>query len=299
MLAAPLATAQTRPIQWKRNAKQAVEQAQKTARPLMFYITGGRRSRDDDLKDDQQRAFRDPVVVALAERFVPIQIFRSQHTDLIAQWGLRPDVNLEIVFVTPAGEKLDNLSPLGAADPEVLARKLGLVFDYYRNRLFTEDYQPLLQNEQTSPGELTKILERIAEFTITAADATILELLKRDPLSPAVRTQALKTLAALSTPAAVSYLLDCATTDEQASAVLLRCTPAAAESMLPRLEEGSAEECIIVYRALTTICKIRDKRPDRFWQGSIRSIKQKEIKRVSKIVRRTAQRWRETYGQYR
>jgi len=300
LVAVPRAAAQQdAAIHWSLNVEEAVGQAQRTKRPLMFWVLGRSDSRDDRLERDQKRAFQDPLTVELSRRFVTVRLSRSRYRDLLEKWNLSPKTNLEIVFVTPAGEKIDTLAPQGVANADALARKMTLVFQHYRRRLFEQEIRPKLGDEETAEPELRSALALIAEFLILSADQGVIKLLERGPLSASLRNEVYDTLAALSTPASVKALLERPTEDESAAAALARCTPDAAEQMLPALEGEDPERRLRVYHAVTRICRIHAVKPDRFWQGRIESLKRNELERVRRIVTATAGRWRERYAEYR
>lgn len=300
LLLVPRATAQQSPtIQWSLQAEQSVAHAQQTKRPLMFWVLGRSQGRDDRIERDQKRAFRDPLVVGLSSRFVTVRLARSRHRDLLAKWNLSPRANLEIVFATPAGDKIDTLSPQGAADAGTLARKMTLVFRHYRKQMFSQEIKPKLEGENVKEKDLPAALKLVEEFLILSADQSVIRLLESESLSPGTRKAVYGTLAALSTPASVETLLEHAGEDEQATAALARCTPDAAERMLAELESESPELRLAVYRAVTRICKLRNVKPDRFWQGRIASLKRDEIERVRRLVTTAAERWRKRYAEHR
>lgn len=291
--------AQSPAIRWSQEVQKGIEQAQETRRPLMFWVLGRSASRDDDIERDQKRAFSDPRAVELASRFVTIRLSRSVYHKVLADWGLPRSTNLEIVFATPTGEKIDTLSPVGAADPDVLARKMTLVFRHYRDTLFEQELKAKLENPEASEAELRGALHLITDFVILSAEEVVLRLLERESLSPDVRKDVYGVLAVLSTPASVKALLDRAGADAQAAGALARCTPDGAEQMLPALGGEDPELHRIVYRAVTRICRIRDVKNDRFWRGRIESLKKKETERVRRLVTDIARRWRERYAEYR
>lgn len=300
LLSLPSATALQNPtIPWSQQVEQSVARAQEEKRPLMFWVLSGSRNRDDRIERDQKRAFADPLVRELAGRFVPVRLSRSRYRDLLEKWRLSPRTNLEIVFVTPEGERIDTLAPGGVADPEIFARKMTLVFRHYRGQVFAREIKPQLEDEETPEKALRAALQRIEEFLILSADKGVIDLLERRALGAETRKQAYDTLAALSTPACVEFLLGLAVADERAAAALQHCTPDAAERMLDRLGGDDPELHLVVYQAVTRICKLRDVKRDRFWQGRIASLKRDEIERVRRLVAAAAQRWRERYADYR
>jgi hypothetical protein len=286
-------------IQWSQKVEQAVAQAQEARRPLMFWVLGRSASRDPQVERDQKRAFRDPLVVELSRRFITARLSRSRYRDLLEEWELPPTTNLEIVFVTPAGGKIDTLAPAGVANPGVLARKMALVFQHYRRGVFEAEIKPKLEDEKATDQDLRLAVTLVAEFLILSADQAVIKLLERPRLSSSVRVAAYDALGALSTPASVEALLERAAEDERAGAALRRCTPAAAEQMLPALDADDAGLRLLVYQAVTRICKIRDVKNDRFWEGRNPVVKRKEIERVRRVVTAAAKRWRERYAEYR
>lgn len=300
LLLVPPATARgERAIQWLQKVEDGMALAQQTKRPLMFWVLGRSDRRDRRMERSQKQAFRDPLVVEMSSRFVPVKLATSRHPELLEDWNLSPRINLEIVFATPAGKKIDTLAPLGVAQPDALARKMVLVFRHYRRQLFEHGIRPKLEDAETSDEDLQAALKLVAEFLILSADQSLVNLLERQSLSPSVRNQAYDALAALSTSTSVEALLSHAIDDEHAADVLVRCTPAAAEQMLPALEGPDPALRLVVYRAVTRICGIRNVKSDRFWQGRVQSVQRHELERVRRLVTATAQRWRKRYAEYR
>jgi hypothetical protein len=286
-------------IQWSLKVEESVAQAQRTKRPLMFWVLGRSASRDHRIERDQKRAFQDSLVVEMSSRFVPVRLSRSRYRDLLEGWDLSPKTNLEIVFTTPAGEKIDTLAPLGACDPETLARKMTLVFRHYREVLFTTDVKPKLEDQDASARDIEAALNLISDFLILSADQAVIKLLEREQITPEIRKAAYQTLAALSTPAGVQVVLEHAATDELAAAALSGCTPDAAEQMLVALDGDDPDLRLAVYHAVTRICKLRDVKSDRFWQGRYERVKREEIERIRQLVTARARRWRDRYAEYR
>jgi len=286
-------------IQWSRDAAQSVALARRTHRPLMFWVLGRSASRDHELEREQKRAFADSLVAEIGSRFVPVKLSRSRYHDVLEQWGLPANANLEIVFTTPDGEVIDRLSPGGAAEPDSLARKMTLVFQHYRQGVYERELKEKLTAAPAADSEVKAALEFVNNLLILAADTDVIALLKRAPLSPELRGDVYQTLAVLSTPGSVDALLERAADDEAAASALGGCTPEAAERMLTVLEGDDPRLRLIVYRAVTRICRIPGARPDRFWEGRYERPKQDEVARVRAAVERTAQRWRKRYAEYR
>lgn len=279
-----------RGIQWTRDVKQGIATAQQNLLPMMFYVVGPTSDRPDAEKD-QRRAFQDRRVLEQAKRFVPIRISRSQHQDLLEKWGMSPNSNLDIVFVSPAGEKIDMIGAGGAGNPESLANKMFLVFQQHRNQIFSSELAPVLQKPDASAADMNKALKVIEQFVILTADQTLVSLLERPDLDQAVRKRVYEVLAVLSTPTAVQGLLDRSAQEPEAAAALTQCTPAAAEQMLGELGGEDPARHLITYKAVTQICRIREVKPDKFWEGTNTQLKQKELERVKNLVQKTAKRW--------
>ena len=299
LLAAQAVAQQSVALKWSLKVEESVARAKQTRQPLMFWVLGRSASRDDRIERDQKRAFSDPLVLELSSRFVTARLSRSRYRDLLEKWNLSSRTNLEIVFVTPDGDKIDTLAPQGVRDPEVLARKMTLVYRHYRQVMFEQELKPKLEDEAASDEDLQRALKLIAQFVILSADQSVITLLERETLDSSVRKEVYETLATLSTSASVETLLEDAIGDEQAGAALAHCTPDAAERMLPGLEDEDPLVRLTVYHAVTRICKLRGVKSDRFWEGRNQVVKRKEIERVRRLVSTTAERWRQRYAEYR
>lgn len=286
-------------IQWSLDVEQSIAHAQQTHRPLMFWVLAGSDNRDKRVERDQKRAFADPLVLELSSRFVPVRLSRSRYRDQLEKWNLSPRTNLEIVFATPDGDRIDTLASGGVRQADVLARKMTLVYRHYRRVLFDQELKPKLEDESTPDEELEQALTLITELVILPADQSVIALLERPSLSDGTRRAIYDALATLSTSASVEALVARAREDERAATALQKCTPDAAERMLPALEGDDAAMQLAVYHAVTRICKLRDVKSDLFWTGRYQVVKQKEIDRVRREVTEVAQRWRQRYAEYR
>jgi len=78
-----------------------------------------------------------------------------------------------------------------------------------------------------------------------------------------------------------------------------RCTVGAAEYMLPALGDDDLELHLAVYHALVKICRIDKPVSDRFWNGKLKLLKEREIERVRRLVLEVSRKWREKYEMYR
>lgn len=290
--AAQICFAQAQQIQWLRDAREGVSIAKQNNRPIMFYVIGSKEDRPDDT-DEHRRAFQDPTVLKLSRHFVPVRIARAQNRELVREWGLG-DSALDLVFTTPDGKRIDTLSSGGIARASSLANKMFLVFDKFRNEHYDAELKPVLEKADAPPAEVKKAVQAVDDLVITRADAALLALLEREKLEPALRKITLDTLAKLSTAPAVQSLLKLAPSDKAAADALAACTPVAAEqTILPvLLNSGNDDEKLLAYKAVTTICKVRDPKPDKFWSGKNEAVKTAELDRVQKLVRKTAEDWK-------
>lgn len=284
-------------INWSLRPKESISLAQKYKRPLMFYVLRSSRHRDHDLERDQKRAFADPVVYYLSQRFVSVKLSQYQHRDLLKKWGLSDRANMIIVFTNPKGEKIDEISAGGVGNPDSLAQKMYLVFNFYRQQLYDEELRPTLENTKASVADLKKALGYVKDFTIEKADAAVIEILKRDRLDKGVEKLCYDVLAQLSTRPGLEELFTLALSEDRVAAnaarkALGKCTPAAAEMMLPDLESDDPAVRLLAYKSATKICKVRSVKADRFWDGKNEQVKAKEIERVTKLVQSEAKRWR-------
>ena len=289
-------------VRWARNAQQAIEQARKSKLPLMFFIEGDSRRRDQRLDDARRKAFKDERVIYASRRFISANVVRSDSRlrSLFAKLQVPAHANMMAVFATPAGVKLDSFSAVH--QPDTFAQKMTLVFNAYRNRLFDDEIKAVLTDRKTKAAKLKKALKIIEKFDIVKADTDVIAALDRWKSDVAVSKQGFAALAVLSTKPCVDYLFAKAATGrhgQAAAAALARCTPEAAEMMLPMLTGDDPDTMLLAYNTVTKICKVKKPKPDRFWTGKNERLKKKELDRVRKTVERSAYRWKESYGRYR
>jgi len=288
-----IARAQTGGIKWQTDPEEAVALAKKTQLPLMFYVLASSDDRDDKLETRQRKALADPRVIELSKRFVPVRLSRSRHRDLLKQIGLDQTANMEIAFTAPDGEALDRpLSAGGVANADSLAQKMGLVFNFHRQRVFDRELRPILENTDARPAELRTALERIREMTIVGADTSVAALLDRKGLDPKLASVCCDVLAHLSSKISVGKLLErSAAGDRDATEALGSCTPAAAEAMMEQLRDSGGSVRLDVYRAVGKICRIKSLKPDKWWTSAKDPLKEKEIERVTALAREASKRW--------
>ena len=289
-------------INWTRNAEQAIQTAKKTKLPLMFFVEGDSRERDNRLNDARRLAFLDERVIYAARRFICVKVARSDSRlrSLFAKLQVRAEANSVAVFSTPGGERIDRFSAVH--QPDTFAQKMTLVFNVYRTRLFDQEIKPVLSEHKTKAATLKKAFAIIAKFNIEPADAAVIEVLDRWKTDRVMSKQGFAALASISTKQAVDYLFTKAKTGmhgQNAAAALAKCTPAAAALMLPSLTGDDADRMLLAYNAVCKICRIKKSKPDRFWDGKNERLKNQEIERVKKIVERTAARWEKSLGKYR
>lgn len=292
------APAQNRSIQWGQDVEAAIKQAKTSKLPMMFYIISRSDDRPEDVERDQIRAFGDPMVFELSKRYVCCKMSRSRYKDQLQKWGKGAGTNLELVFATADGEMLGDLSPGGVAQPQSLATKMAMVSRVYRDRLFDKEVRPVFEKEAATPQETAKALDLISNMLITSADKSVVALAERTQ-DAGLRGKCHQTLGVLSTRDAVEALLKAAATDKSANDALAKCTPEAADWLSDKLGGEDAVTHRLAYAALCKICKLKDGKNDKFWDGTNEKVKKDEIARVTKIAKSGAEKWRERVGQYR
>jgi hypothetical protein len=280
-----------RSIQWMQDVQEGVSLARKTKRPLAFYVIGRTKDRPN-VENEHRRSFQDRTVLRVARYFVTVRLLRSQHLDLIRQWqGVNENANLDIVFTRPDGRELGAISAGGVAQPDSLAQSMYNALTLYRQQLYDEELRARIEDGQTPPAELRDALRLVNELLVLNADQGLARLVQRESLEPGLRKQAYEVLAELSTPTAVQALRERAASDPLAADALGRCTPAAAERLLEDLDSEDAGRHLLAYKAVTKICRIRNVKPDGFWEGANEKLRSDEIQRVRELVSAAAKRW--------
>jgi hypothetical protein len=283
-------------IQWERDARRAVAQAQQSRRPLMFWILGSTANRDRRLVNAQRAAFADPRVLDLSRYFVPTRLSQSADADAIAELGLPPRINMEVVFVTPEGGPIDRLAASTVSDADALARNMKRILDVHRRGLYVREIEPVLTEKHSRPRELRTALERVRAFRITYADKTIVDLLARDGLDRGVAQLAVGVLAGLSTPAGIEKLAKLSGEgDDHASEALKSVTPVGAELLLEHLVNENGSVRMAIHDAIVTSCRIENPRPAGWWERAAEDPRKSEIDRVRALTKQAAERWRETH----
>lgn len=300
VLAAPLAFAQT-PIQWNSNLEEGVATSKRTLKPLLFYVPGDGGDRRGNLRKMQDVAFSTPIVKDIAtDRYVPVRLaMNSSNMQMMADMGAPTGYGLYLAAVTPGGKLIGLIRPSEAAEVQSLVRSLTGLFRRYRSGLFEREFKPILENAEAPIGELERVLQLVREFIIVEADDAVADLLKRRNLPPGLQKDVYNTLSCLSTPRSISALFEAALTDKVADAALDSCTPGGAEFLLAELRPDEPERFHTAYQAVTRACRIPDARAATFWRDADAESQQKEIDRVSDLVRQRAAAWRQQVADIR
>ena len=293
------ALAQENMVHFRIDVEAAIAEAKKKDMPLMFYVTRSADSRDQDLERDQKRSFRDERVFELSKRFICVQMSHSQYKDQIAKWGFGgTSAQLYVVYAMPDGTKIDTQSPLGVASAQGFAQKMAKVYDFYRNSVYEKEIKAKI-SEKSPVGDIKTGLEKVKALTILSADKDVAKLLQKEDLDEKTRGLVYDVLAVLSTKASVEALVgEVKSSDDKAAKALQDVTPGAAAFLLPLLDkEGPAR--IAAYSAVVKVCKIKNPKPAKFWDGKNERPKAEEIERVKKAADGVIKRWKEQYDEYR
>lgn len=267
------------PVQWQGNPRAAIERAQEQMLPLMVWVwesteTVGRHGEDDELRDAQEKAFRDPTVVALAQsRFVPLRLMRNSRSDeALAELGLPTGYGLYIAIVSPDRKLIDRIGIEDVASPGALAARLIAASRKYVDGLYEKDLKPVITDPNASKEDVRRAVQTTWRLKILSADKDIVGLLKRPDITPVERRKLYSLLAAMGTPACVHALLDAAESDKDAAQALSRADAAALETLVNELPAGDGTEPtarqLIAYRATVFVARSGQPRPDRFWTDS-------------------------------
>lgn len=296
-LSAPV-LAQSKSIQWSLDMKKSAAEAQKGKRPMMVWIIGSSDDRSNDTEREQKKSFANPLVVELSKRFACVRLSRTTNKELLNQWKVPPATNLDIVFVSPEGEKIDMIGAAGSSLPESLAQKMSLVFRQHRNKLYENDLKATLADANAKPGDVKSALDTIDDLIIDTADGGVIELCKRTTDEP-TKIKCYAVLAQLSTAPSIKYLVEAASSDKRAADALAKATPGGAAVLIEYIDGTDADKRLIAYTAAAKICKIKDAKPEGFWKNPNEKIKNDELTRVKKAVESKAKTWSDTLGKYR
>ncbi len=294
LLVPALAVGQEPPVRWRSQPRAAISEAQRTLRPLMVYVLASTRRRDDDIERAQKQAMHDQRFLALTEKFVPLQLSRSVHREVLSEFGLPEHANMMISFVAPDGTSLGTLSALGVAQADSLVQKMRLVLERYNQQVFREEIKPRITDKDTPPKDLRTALRLVRDRGIEAAAEDVLAMLEWPRLATNVRKDVYETLAALSTKATVEKLIELSRGgDALATRALDECTPVGAEYLMAEVKADAEPFPYAFYEAAAKICNIRKTKPERYFENAKLRMKTEEVERVRELVKRAADRWRE------
>lgn len=294
-------------IQWSGNAKAAIDRASELSVPVMFWVTQRTEWDDDaagDLKDAQEDAFRDPIVVAIADRyFVPVRVARNSRVLGEAEkLGLPTNFGLYIALVTPTGKLLDQIDPGQVASPEALAIRLTDASRAYRASVYDDKLKPVLTNPESPKADLRRAVRAVWKMRIYSADTDVVGILQRSDLTPDERGRLYQLLAAFATPPCIGALLDAAPTDKAAATALsraeLEAIPTLLESLPPDSGEVSARQ-ILAYRTAAALARVRGVKDDAFWSSATPEDRAKELDRLKASAQAVFDSWQDREGRWR
>jgi hypothetical protein len=302
LVAAP-AGAQS-PIQWSGSAKMSVDRAVEMGVPVMFWVTDGNRWDDDDMKDAQRDAFRDPVVLAITERyFVPCRVSRNSNVLAEAErLGLPTHFGLYIAIVTPEGKLVDSIPPDQVATPELLAERLAAASRKYRDSVYAETLKPVITDLKADRSKVAEAVRAVWRMRIYSADQDIIALLSRDDVKGEQRSRLYQMLAAFATPASINALLDAAPKDKAAVAALSRAEPGALPTLvdaMPAKEGEATPRQIAAYRAAALVSKVGAMKDDKWWTTATPADREKERERVRAAAIAIHNSWWDREGHWR
>jgi thiol:disulfide interchange protein DsbD len=112
-------------IQWRQSVEAARSAAREGDRPMMIYFT---QERCKECRHLEKSTFPDPAVVEASEGLVCVKFDGTDSDDpelkrVLDRYGVR--VFPTIVFVTPEGEILPDLTVVGFVGPDRLASLMG------------------------------------------------------------------------------------------------------------------------------------------------------------------------------
>jgi len=295
------------PIQWSGNARSSIERARELSLPLMFWVDQrARLNEDDDLRDAQEHAFRDPIVAWLArERFVPVRVSRNSRVlEECRELGLPTEFGLYVALITPDGRVLDRIDPGDAATPTTLAERLAAASREYRNSLYDSEYKAILTNPESPREEVRRAVQAVWRLGMFAADRDVVALLNRSDLTPTERSRLYAMIASIATKPCVDALLDrAAAGDRGAAAALARAETGALEWLLPDLPAEAAGELTdrqaATYVAVCEIARAGVPRPPAFWKNGRPQDRAAEMDRVRQRAQAVLSYWQETTGRWR
>ncbi len=288
------------PIQWHGNAREAIARAKEQSMPLMFWVSERRDiGEEDDLRDAEEQSFRDPAVVAIAQkRFVPVRVSRtSRVNEELEKLGLPTTHGLYVALVTPSGDLLDTLGPGQVADPVALAQGLAAGARKYGEALYEQELGPVIRNPGAPKAEVRRAVQTAWRLGILSADKDIAGLLARPDVTETERGRIYAMLAALATGPSIDALLGAAAEgNKSAAAALGRAEAGALEvlvSELPGPEGEPTARQLAAYDATTRIARLPSARPETFWAKAPPEERTRELELVKKRAEAVLAYWKE------
>ncbi|MGE3181881.1 MAG: hypothetical protein AB7N71_09635 [Phycisphaerae bacterium] len=298
------------PIQWENQVSAATANAKATLRPLLVYVPGDSESRSSDLDRQQQRALRDPTVIAIVNaRFVPLRLPQtSQSRPVLDVLGLPTQYGMYLAALPPGAlenpeghTKIALIDPMTMASSASLIRSLTTAYRTYGASIYEAQIKPLFESESPTDANINKALTVIGEFIVEQADDDVIKLLETHGDNKRMRKSILETLARISTTKSTNHLFEMAVAgDREAQMALGTITPDMAEQvLLPKLRSEKEEERYPAYKALTDVFNIKPVRNEKWWERIREIQRDKELQMITDKVKADADQWRQTYGRIR
>jgi len=284
------------PIPWQTDPQRAVQMAQTSNLPLMVYVLPPDRERNRDaekIENRQERALRDPAVLKLVPKFVPLRLSRGVHRERVKEFGFSEAAGYEIRFVSPDGQVLGAMSPSDVGVAASVALRMAAAYDAHVKRVYAQQVKPKLDDKAASAEDLKAALMLVSRFNMTTADQSVAALLDRERLDAGVRATVYETLAGLATKNAIAKLLERARANDTAAVKALeKTTPVGAELLLPELKADAEPFDYLVYRIVTKVCNVKHVKPEKFFEQGDARQKAAEVARVTEAVKAAAEKWK-------
>lgn len=293
-------------VQWMGNTKAAVDRAAEHSMPLMFWVTEKEEPLDDDdLRDAQSRAFRDPAVSSLAQkRFVPVRVSRSNSrvVEEAQKLGLPSDFGLYIAIISPEGKLIRKINPGEVADAETLATKMLEALHTYLDDLYVQKLQPVITSTDAPKADVRRAVQTVWRLGILNADKDCIALLNRKDLTPTERGRLCTMLGAMATPLCINELLDrAAGGDDAAMNALNQAEAGALETLLkelPPVQQPPEARQVAAYRAACRITRTSAK-PDTFWPEAQPGQREAALESLRRRAEPILEFWNENTGKWR
>ncbi len=295
------------PVQWSGNARASIERARELSLPLMFWVDDRANDLDEDnLRDAQENAFHDPVVVWLSQhRFIPVRVSRNSRVlKEAAELGLPTEFGRYIALVSADGRVLDQIDPGAVAGAGTLAERLAAASKKYRDELYEKEYKPILTSKEEPKDRVRRAVQAVWQLSLLSADKDCVALLDRGDLTPTERGRLYGMLAALATKPCIDSLLSRAEKGERDAAnALARAEAGALEWLIPEMAPADASERTArqsaAYLAVVQIARAGSARPDAFWKNAKVEDRAKELERLTRRAESVLDYWRENTGRWR